>query len=182
MSKICRKTYFFNRKTGAIAQIGLIRLIGLNRLTRIKIKLRPRDRAALLSHAWSHLMEALLLFSHPPPAWSAPGLGRPSGPPCARGYATTSSLRDFDIATITPAKPQRGAIVVNHMRESIGDATKHGERQQTSSTQLRRSDVVVNQRLADALRLLSPNRAGRRSRASAYAAISKIIILPDVMD
>ena len=40
----------------------------------------------------------------------------------------------------------------------------------------------VDQRLADALRLLSPNRAGRHSRASAYAAISKIIVLPDVMD
>lgn len=55
-----------------------------------------------------------------------PRLGRPSGASCARGYATTPSLRDYDAVTIAQTKPQRGAVVVNPMRESIGDATKHG--------------------------------------------------------
>lgn len=64
--------------------------------------------------------EAPLLLSHPR-ACSALGAS------CARGYATTPSLRDYDAVTIAQTKPQRGAVVVNPMRESIGDATKHGE-------------------------------------------------------
>ncbi len=64
--------------------------------------------------------EAPLLFSHSPQAWSALRAS------CARGYATTPSLRDYDAVTIAQTKPQRGAVVVNPMRESIGDATKHG--------------------------------------------------------
>lgn len=74
----------------------------------------------LTQHRFS---EAPLLFSPPPPpqAWSALRAS------CARGYATTPSLRDYDAVTIAQTKPQRGAVVVNPMRESIGDATKHGE-------------------------------------------------------
>lgn len=72
----------------------------------------------LTQHRFS---EAPLLFSHSPPqAWSALRAS------CARGYATTPSLRDYDAVTIAQTKPQRGAVVVNPMRESIGDATKHG--------------------------------------------------------
>lgn len=73
------------------------------------------------AHTTSLLRSSAFVLALSPQAWSALGAS------CARGYATTPSLRDYDAVTIAQTKPQRGAVVVNPMRESIGDATKHGE-------------------------------------------------------
>lgn len=72
------------------------------------------------AHTTSLLRSSAFVLALSPQAWS---VLRAS---CARGYATTPSLRDYDAVTIAQTKPQRGAVVVNPMRESIGDATKHG--------------------------------------------------------